>query len=93
MLTFQEDTYTVMNPAGTLLANQIRSPTCTENGHSSLAMKYDGGIETLSSDHLSGSATQSSGYITGLGSSTSSSMFPTTRDPDEVEERYVKGAF
>ena len=92
MLTFQEDTYTVMNPAGTL-SNQVRSPTCTENGHSSLAMKYNGGIETLSSDHLSGSATQSSGYITGLGSSTSSSMFPTTRDPDEVEERYVKGAF
>ena len=90
MLTFQEDTYTVMNPAGTL-SNQIRSPV--EKGPHSLAMMYNGENEILSSERQLGGATQSNGYLTGLGSNVSSSAFPTVHDQDEIEERYVKGAF
>jgi hypothetical protein len=74
-----------MNPVGTL-SNQIWSPG--EKGSSSLAAMYNGGDE-----HQLGSATQSDGYLTGLGSSASSSAFPTAHQQEEVEERYVKGAF
>lgn len=80
-----------MNPAGTL-SNQIRSPI--EKGPPALAMMYNsGGNDISSSEHQLGSATQSNGYLTGLGNSASSSTFTSTHNQDELEERYVKGAF
>ena len=54
---------------------------------------YNGGDETLSSERLLASATQSDGYLTGLGSSVSNTAFSIAHHQDEIEERYVKGAF
>ena len=87
MLTLQEDTYTFMNPVGTL-SNQIWSSP--EKGS---AMMYNGADETFSSEYPLGSATQSDGNQTGIGNSMSSSAFPIAHHQDELEERYVKGAF
>ena len=87
VLILQEDTYTFMNPVGTL-SNQIWSSP--EKGS---AMMYNGGDETFSLEHPLGGATQSDGNQTGIGSSMSSSAFPIVHHQDELEERYVKGAF
>ena len=86
MLTFQEDTYTVVNPVGTP-STQIWSSA--EKGSD---MMYNGGDETLSSECPLASATQSDGYLTGLGSSVSNTAFSIAHHQDKVEERYVKGA-
>ena len=89
-MTLQEDTYTVMNPVGTL-SNQIRSPV--EKGATSFAVMYNQGNDTVSQCHSTqvGSATQSNGIVTGPGLSAQNQTFMITQDA--VEERYVKGAF
>lgn len=86
-----------MNPAGQL-SNQTGSPMSKEAPRPTLAAMYNGGSEVPSSERrppLPGIHSPSNGSIFGLRSSVRSNQGATVLIPqeDEVEERYVRGAF